>query len=83
MFLCSLSLSHLLTTPSPRPVLHADFVSKDSGTGVVHMAPAHGEEDFEACGKAGIRLTPEQDLINDDGTFRPQAGEELAGMIMW
>lgn len=31
-----------------RPIYHADFVSADSGTGLVHCAPGHGMEDYEA-----------------------------------
>ncbi|MGN6497209.1 MAG: class I tRNA ligase family protein, partial [Tsuneonella sp.] len=33
----------------PRPFLPGDFVTTDSGTGLVHMAPDHGEDDFELC----------------------------------
>jgi isoleucyl-tRNA synthetase len=38
----------------PRPFLAADHVTTDAGTGLVHMAPDHGEEDFIACKKLGI-----------------------------
>ncbi|WP_336957837.1 isoleucine--tRNA ligase [Sphingobium aquiterrae] len=38
----------------PRPLLPADHVTTDAGTGLVHMAPDHGEEDFLACKKLGI-----------------------------
>jgi isoleucyl-tRNA synthetase len=31
-----------------RPIVHADFVSAESGTGLVHCAPGHGLEDYEA-----------------------------------
>ncbi|KIX00251.1 isoleucine-tRNA ligase [Rhinocladiella mackenziei CBS 650.93] len=31
-----------------RPFIHADFVSAESGTGLVHCAPGHGMEDYEA-----------------------------------
>ena len=31
----------------PSPVLLADFVTKDQGTGCVHIAPGHGQEDYE------------------------------------
>jgi len=31
-----------------RPILHADFVSPDAGTGLVHCAPGHGMEDYQA-----------------------------------
>ncbi|GLY01463.1 isoleucine--tRNA ligase [Actinoplanes sp. NBRC 101535] len=35
-------------------VLGADFVTTEDGTGVVHMAPAFGEDDQNACNEAGI-----------------------------
>lgn len=36
------------------PVVAADFVSLETGTGLVHLAPAHGGEDFELCRSLGI-----------------------------
>ncbi len=38
----------------PRPFLPGDFVTTDAGTGLVHMAPDHGEDDFELCRAHGI-----------------------------
>ena len=38
----------------PRPFLPGDFVTTDSGTGIVHMAPDHGEDDFDLCKSHGI-----------------------------
>lgn len=38
----------------PRPFLAGDFVTTDQGTGLVHMAPDHGEDDFELCRAHGI-----------------------------
>jgi isoleucyl-tRNA synthetase len=38
----------------PRPFLPGDFVTTDAGTGLVHMAPDHGEDDFELCKAHGI-----------------------------
>jgi len=35
-------------------VIEAEHVNTDDGTGVVHMAPAYGEEDQTACEAAGI-----------------------------
>jgi len=32
-------------------VVGADFVTKDSGTGIVHCAPGFGEDDYAACVK--------------------------------
>ena len=36
------------------PVWTADFVGLDAGTGVVHIAPGHGEEDYELAKKHGV-----------------------------
>jgi isoleucyl-tRNA synthetase len=38
----------------PRPLLPGDFVTTDQGTGLVHMAPDHGEDDFLLCKQHGI-----------------------------
>ncbi|MFL6730224.1 MAG: isoleucine--tRNA ligase, partial [Sphingomicrobium sp.] len=38
----------------PRPFLAGEFVTTDQGTGLVHMAPDHGEDDFELCRAHGI-----------------------------
>ncbi len=37
-----------------RPMLAGDFVTTDSGTGIVHMSPDHGEDDFALCKANGI-----------------------------
>jgi isoleucyl-tRNA synthetase len=47
-------------------VIPSDHVTTDSGTGVVHMAPAYGEEDFYACQKNGVPLV---NPVDDDGLF--------------
>ena len=31
------------------PILQADFVSADSGSGLVHLAPGHGMDDYKLC----------------------------------
>ena len=36
----------------PRPFLPGEFVTTESGTGLVHMAPDHGEDDFDLCKRA-------------------------------
>ncbi|MDB5696928.1 MAG: ileS [Sphingomonas bacterium] len=38
----------------PRPMLPGEFVTTDQGTGLVHMAPDHGEDDFLLCKQYGI-----------------------------
>ena len=47
-------------------MLPGDFVTTDAGTGFVHMAPAHGEDDFFLCRENAIGV-PE--TVNDDGTY--------------
>ncbi len=51
----------------PRPLLPGDFVTTDSGTGLVHMAPDHGEDDFELCKAHG--LSPKF-AVEGDGKYR-------------
>ncbi|MCQ9156235.1 isoleucine--tRNA ligase [Acidomonas methanolica] len=48
------------------PMLPGDFVTTEAGTGLVHMAPAHGQDDFALTQKYGIEV-PE--LVRDDGTY--------------
>lgn len=50
------------------PLLLADFVTVDAGTGFVHIAPGHGEDDF-ILGRANNLDIPE--TVGDDGTFNP------------
>lgn len=52
---------------APRPLLPGDFVTTDSGTGLVHMAPDHGEDDFELCKANGINPVF---AVMDDGRYR-------------
>ncbi|MGB3803901.1 MAG: isoleucine--tRNA ligase [Sphingopyxis granuli] len=51
----------------PRPFLPGDFVTTDSGTGLVHMAPDHGEDDFDLCKANGIEP---QFAVTNDGKYR-------------
>ncbi len=50
------------------PMMEGDFVTTEAGTGIVHMAPAHGEDDFALCRAHGIAV-PE--TVADDGTYLP------------
>lgn len=47
-------------------VIPSAHVTTDSGTGIVHMAPAYGEEDYFACQSAGVPLV---NPVDDDGMF--------------
>ncbi|HEX3597832.1 MAG TPA: isoleucine--tRNA ligase [Polyangiaceae bacterium] len=37
-------------------ILSDEFVTTEDGTGIVHLAPAYGEDDFRVCREAGIEL---------------------------
>jgi isoleucyl-tRNA synthetase len=45
---------YFMDSPNAFQVLEADFVTTDDGTGIVHLAPAYGEDDKETADKAGI-----------------------------
>ncbi|KAI3840192.1 hypothetical protein MKX03_013851 [Papaver bracteatum] len=52
-------------------VVAEDYVTDDSGTGVVHCAPAFGEEDYRVC-VANQVIQKEEDLVvavDEDGCF--------------
>ena len=51
----------------PRPLLAGAFVTTDSGTGLVHMAPDHGEDDFDLCKANGIEPVF---AVEGDGRYR-------------
>ncbi|KQZ65897.1 isoleucine--tRNA ligase [Sphingopyxis sp. Root1497] len=55
----------------PRPFLAGDFVTTDSGTGLVHMAPDHGEDDFDLCKANGIDPVF---AVEGDGKYREDWG---------
>ncbi|KAL8886695.1 MAG: hypothetical protein Q9215_005647 [Flavoplaca cf. flavocitrina] len=52
--------------PQSRPILHADFVSPDTGTGLVHIAPGHGMDDYDLCCKYAIGAVAP---VDDAGCF--------------
>ncbi|KAJ5580299.1 uncharacterized protein N7459_006284 [Penicillium hispanicum] len=54
----------------PQPIMAADFVTADSGSGLVHCAPGHGMDDYEACLARGI---PVFAPVNDEGKFTEKA----------
>ena len=60
----------------PRPFLPADHVTTDAGTGLVHMSPDHGEEDFLVCKAAGIDPV----FAVDDAGFYRSDWEWLGGL---
>ena len=47
-------------------ILNDEFVSTEDGTGIVHLAPAYGEDDYRVCRAEGIPLV---DPLDDDCVF--------------
>lgn len=55
----------------------ADFVSHESGTGIVHIAPAYGEDDFELAKSLGINAFH---VIDDNGYY---VDSNYKGLEVW
>jgi isoleucyl-tRNA synthetase len=64
------------------PVYLGDYVTLDTGTGIVHSAPAYGVEDFDSCRRYGMKdaeiLTP----VTGDGKFAPSL-PLFGGLSIW
>ncbi|MCU6798229.1 isoleucine--tRNA ligase [Paenibacillus sp. WQ 127069] len=58
--------SNAAGSPTRYIVIGADFVSDSSGTGIVHIAPAHGEDDYRAAQKQGIGMLS---VVGLDGCY--------------
>jgi isoleucyl-tRNA synthetase len=59
-------------------VIEAGFVTTDDGTGIVHMAPAYGDDDYRAGRKHGL---PTIHPVNRTGAFGPEV-TDFAGMFV-
>jgi len=57
----------------------AEFVGVDQGTGLVHIAPGHGEEDYELGKSLGLKI---YNPVDDAGRFVADV-EHFAGMTVW
>jgi isoleucyl-tRNA synthetase len=57
-------------------IIGGDYITTESGTGLVHTAPGHGQEDYIVGLKYGLpMLAP----VDGDGNFTEEAGELLKG----
>jgi len=59
-------------------VIGADYVTIEEGTGIVHQAPAFGEDDFITCKAAGIGFI---NPVSEDGRFTSEV-PEFEGMFV-
>jgi isoleucyl-tRNA synthetase len=57
----------------------AEFVAMDQGTGLVHIAPGHGEEDYELGKSLGLKI---YNPVDDAGRFVADV-EHFAGLTVW
>ncbi len=67
--------------PRTAIVLTADFVTMDTGTGAVHIAPGHGDDDYSLGRKNGLPiLSP----VDDHGRYTEEAGlPDLVGKYVF
>jgi isoleucyl-tRNA synthetase len=63
--------------PKAHVIYHEDYVSLEEGTGIVHSAPAYGEEDFIMAKREGI---PVVSVIDDNGYY---SSGEWKGQHVW
>jgi isoleucyl-tRNA synthetase len=64
--------------PNAHQVLVADFVTTEDGTGIVHLAPAFGEDDMAVCDAAGITpVVP----VNAKGRFTTEVPDYEALLV--
>lgn len=56
----------------PSVAVHADYVTIEDGTGVVHTAPSHGRDDFYTGQKYGL---PVPNTVDESGILTAEAGE--------
>ena len=60
--------------------MHADYVSLDTGTGLVHTAPGHGLDDYITGQKIGLdSYCP----VKADGCYDSSVPDFLAGKVIW
>ena len=62
------------------PVVTADYVTLEDGTGLVHTAPGHGAEDYETGRREGLEIYCP---VQGDGTFDDTVPEWLRGLDVW
>jgi isoleucyl-tRNA synthetase len=66
----------LLSEAAPQPILSADFVTAESGTGLVHLAPGHGMDDYLVCLKHEI---PPFSPVDNNGCYTADTLPSLVG----
>ncbi len=71
--------AHPIFEDRTSPGILADFVTLTEGTGVVHIAPGHGKEDFDIGRKYGLEVFSP---VDEAGRFTAEAGPEFQGLFV-
>lgn len=64
------------------PVYAANYVTLDTGTGIVHAAPAYGEEDFKSCKAHGLNDSDILNPVMGNGVYASTTGI-FGGQFIW
>lgn len=59
-------------------IVAADFVNTDEGTGVVHIAPGHGEDDFWLGKREGVPIVSP---VDDDGRYTDDVSDYVGRLV--
>ena len=62
------------------PLLSGLHVTDDAGTGFVHTAPAHGEDDFNVWVESGRTTQQIRQIVDPDGCYTDEVPEPLQGL---
>ena len=68
---------HPLCERTSAVIAGGDYITTESGTGLVHTAPGHGQEDYLTGLKYGLELLSP---VDDVGKFTIEAGEQFVGL---
>ena len=75
-----LSYRHPIFDEKSCPLVAAEYVTLEDGTGLVHTAPGHGLEDYGTGLKCNLEIYCP---VREDGTFDSSVPEWLAGKSVW
>jgi len=75
-----LTYAHPLIEGKTCPVVPAEYVTLEDGTGLVHTAPGHGMEDYGTALKYGLDIYCP---VGPEGTFDDTAPDWLCGLSVW
>jgi isoleucyl-tRNA synthetase len=77
--LTKIHYTHVFGKKENCPVVHADYVSKEDGTGMVHIAPGHGQDDYQV----GVNYKLDVLMpVNSKGVFSEE-GTPFAGQFVF